>query len=300
MEKTCNIITAASGGRLEMKPYSGGAIVPGNKEHDGIDTGAVDFAWTVPSFWLDRFPTAGLFCYQVCGLTPVEHYGWIMQGGGAELFQEMLAGTNIYYLPGSGYVGTPETFMHSSVPVTTVADIKGLKMRAAGDGGEIMARLGASVVFFPGYEIYENMQRGIIDAFEMSNPTFDWSQSVYEVAPYLYISPSRQPAEYAVAIVNTKSWAALPDDLKVLVEEISRTTAIEALYYFMDSDAEHLQKFRDYGTEVSLLSEDIEEAMAREAAKFYAEKSAQDPFFAKVYDSATVWKEKLRAGFPSY
>lgn len=298
-EETCAAITAASGGRLEMKPFPGGAIVPANKEFDGVDTGAINFAHNTPSFWLDKFPTAGLFSYQVAGLSPVEMLGW-MRGDGGELMQEMVSGTNVYLPMGSGIIGTAETFLHSSVPIEEPSDLNGLKIRGAGDAAEVLGRLGASMVFIPGTEIYESMQRGVIDAFELSNPTVDWSYSAQEIGEYKYLGPIRQPCENGTFMVNRDDWEALPDDLKTLVLEVMRGEPLNSLYTLMEQDAEHVQMMIDYGNEVSFVPESVEEAMQEEAADFYMEKAEGDAFFAKVYASATAYRDQLRTAFPRY
>jgi len=300
MVKTCNDITKASGGRLELKPFPGGAIVPANKEFDGVDTAAIDFAVNTPSFWLDKFPAAGLFSYQIAGLTGVEMYGWMTNGGGNDLLQRMVDKYKVYMVPGSGILGSSEIFLHSSKPINSANDLKGMKIRAAGDGGEILKRMGASIVFIPGTEVYDSAKRGVIDAFELSNPTVDWSYSVQEVAKYVYLGPFRQPCEYGVVMVNKDSWAKLPDDLKVLVTEIARVAPIRLYLSLMTTDSSYVQKMIDYGDIVAVANPDVEKAMVAEAAKFYDEKAAADPFFKEVLTSARNYQAGLRKAFPRY
>jgi len=297
MVTTAELITAASQGSLVVKPFPGGAIVPANKEFDGVDTGAIDGGVGAPSFWMDKFPAAGPFCYMVAGCSPMEMYGWLTEGGGHELMERMIEGYNVGVLKGSGIIGTPETFLHSNAAINKPEDIDGLKIRGAGDGAEILSRMGASMVFFPGIEIYESMEKGVIDAFDCSNPTVNWSLAVQEVAKYVYNSGSRQPCEYGVFMVNKDSWAELPDDLKVLVTEICKVAPIRIYYQLVASDAEHTQKFIDYGNVVEFLSPEVEAEVERLAIEFYDEKSAGDPFYAEVVQSQRAYKNACRTAF---
>ena len=150
-------ITAASGGRLELTPYPAGAIVPATKELDGVDKGIIDFALGGYTFWLDKWPAAGLFS-QVCGKTsPMQHYMWYTSGGGIELAQKMMTmgkEYNVKLIPGGGLLQMAEPFLHTKKPIRTLSDLRKLKIRAVGDGGTILSRMGVSVVFMGGGQMY--------------------------------------------------------------------------------------------------------------------------------------------------
>ena len=85
-------------------------------------------------------------------------------GGGNELFTELYEPFGMTWI--GDHLWSPEDFAYTSFPLNTIEDIKKLKMRTAGPGGEILARMGASTVFLPGGELYESMQRGVFNAFE--------------------------------------------------------------------------------------------------------------------------------------
>jgi TRAP-type mannitol/chloroaromatic compound transport system substrate-binding protein len=296
--ETAELITAASGGRLELKAFPGGSIVPATDEFEGIDSGALDFGGTAGMFLTERYPAGALFTYQCGGLSPVEMLVWISDGGGMELYQKMIEGTNVYGLPASGQLMTPEVFLHSTKPINTVADLDGLKTRGAGDGAEVLKKLGAAMVFFPGSEIYESLQRGVIDAADIANPTIGWGLSVQEVAPYVYVSGARQPVQYSPTSVNKNSWAKLPDDLKLMVEQLNKAQPMREYGRYLVTDAASTQKFVEYGCEVVTLPSDVEIAFEEAAIEFYSEKAAADPFYAEVYNSILAFKSEMRQAFP--
>ncbi|MHA1813532.1 MAG: TRAP transporter substrate-binding protein DctP [Candidatus Thorarchaeota archaeon] len=293
----CADITTASQGRIEMKPFPGGSIVPSTEEFDAVDKGILDFALNNSFYWMNHFPAAGLFAYRAGGMAPMEFLTWLNTGGGAELMQEMVQGYNVHVICGGGNLCTPEIFLSTDKELSTAADFKGLKVRAGGDGAEVLAKLGASVVMFPSDEIYEAMQRGVIDAFECSNPTVNWSVGMHEVAKYHYLSGSRQPMEYLPFFFNKDVWDSLTPELQKLIEEITRSGAIRIYTELVKSDAEHIQMMIDYGNEVPFLSPEIEDSISEAAAEVYADKTATDAFYKKVYDSQVLFQKQIRQSF---
>ncbi|KPK23090.1 MAG: hypothetical protein AMJ70_04350 [Dehalococcoidia bacterium SG8_51_3] len=288
----------ASGGRLEIDWFGAGDIVEQQMEFETMNQGALDFALTTPAHWKKFLPgPAPLFGYVSGGLTGVEYHAWLMYGGGAELMDEMIKDFNLHAIPYGGYITTPETWLHSDKPLKTPADFKGLKIRGSGDGAEILSKMGVSASFFPSSEVYESMQRGVIEAYEVSTPASDWARGLQEVGQYVYLSASRQPMEFMQLLVYEERWAELPDDLKQLVTSFAQGAVMEVYYLYAVEDVKAVQNFIEYGTTVELVSDEIEEAFAREARAFYAEKSAADPFIDRVYSSMMEFQDMIRAGF---
>jgi len=289
----------ASGGRLAVEWHGAGDIVEQQMEFETVNKGALDFALTTGSHWKKFLPgPAPLFGYVSGGLTGVEFHAWLMYGGGSQLMDEMIEDFNLHAIPYGGYITTPETWLHSSKPLKTPADIKGLSFRGAGDGGEILGRMGASANFFPSKEVYEAMQRGVIEAYEVSSPASNWARGLQEVGQYVYLSPSRQPMELMQLLVYEERWAELPDDLKQLVTTFAQSAMMEVYYLYAVEDVKAVQNFIDYGNTVELVSDEIEEAYAKEARAFYADKAAADPFIDKLYSSMMEFQDMMRAAFP--
>lgn len=297
-EKLADAVTKASGGRFVIKSFTGGSIVPATKEVDAVDTKVLEMTYTCPMYNLDKWPAAGLFSARP-GQLPSESFCiWYNHGEGWELINKMVEGYNLYALKGSA-PRPAEIWAHSSVPIKSVKDIKGLRIRTAGDGGEVLTRMGASVVFMPGGELYEAMQRGVIDAFEYSNSSVNWDMGFQEIAEYLIFSATRAPSDPLMFFVNSDAWEELPDDLKQLLQD-------EALRWTQEHNEsefvkciEAVEKFRDYGCQLSHLPADVESAFLAEAAAFYAEKAAkEDPIFAEILNSMAAFG-KAYSGYQS-
>jgi TRAP-type mannitol/chloroaromatic compound transport system substrate-binding protein len=289
VEELAKRVEAASGGRMKWELFAGDEIVPGAEVIQGVRDGIIDAGASATVFVMDMFPSAGLFFQVAGGMTPIPQALWYMEGGGIELCREMFEPIDSYPLA-SYCLSSPEVWAHSTKPLNTPADFDGLKMRALGDPANIIANMGAAVVTMFGGEIYESTQRGVIDCFEMGTFGANWGMGFQEVAPYVYQSPTRGPTDLQLFHVNKQSWNKLPPDLQKMLES---SVWLEALKFYgreIQQEAGFIQNFIDYGCEVQPLPQAVEDEFARLAKEYYDEKSAADPFFAKVVESQRAFK----------
>lgn len=292
-------ITTMSGGVLTVEPYAGGAIVPATEELPNVYAGVIDMGMACPMYNLDKFPQSSLFDMVSGGLTPLQMFLWHLRGdpSGDELAAEMWETKwDVEYIAPAGHL-PPEVWAHSNKELNTPDDLKGLKMRCAGDGGEILASMGVSTVFFPGAELYESAQRGVIDAFEYASPFLNWEMGFHEVTDYMYLSPSRAPTDTGHVLVNKDRWEELTPDLQQIVHDAVRTVGLDYYAESVTRDDTALVKYEEYGTKVLPLPEEIEAAYLEAAMDFYDKKAAGDPLYGKILES--MWEFKAvcdRAG----
>ena len=140
---------------------------------------------------------------------------WLYGGGGKELEQEMYGNELIVFPLGL----TPPEQIWSKRPINTLDDIKGLKIRAAGLSMDLWDKLDASVVLLTGGEVLPALQRGMIDATEFLEPSFDYTMGLHEVCKYRFGPPIHMSNNIFQLLVKTQSWEALPDHLKAIVEK---------------------------------------------------------------------------------
>ena len=286
--KICDAVTTMSGGRLEFKAFTGGSIVAATKEMDAIDTKAIDGTYTCTMYNLDKWPEAGLFSARPGGLTAEAAPVWFQEYG-IDFINQMAEGYDVVAIPGI-CPQPPEVFALSKVNIETVDDIKGLRMRTSGDGGEIMTRLGASVVFMPGGELYESMQRGVIDAFEYSSPSVNWAMSFQEIAEYQIFSATRAPSDPLVFYLNKSKWESLPADLKAIVIAAVQSVTREQQMWIDNDNIGATQRFADFGCKMVHLPPDVERAVIDTANAFYAEKAETGtPLYKEILESQVAF-----------
>jgi TRAP-type mannitol/chloroaromatic compound transport system substrate-binding protein len=285
-------LEVASGGRIKAPYHGGGEIVPSMVELDGINEGVLDFATTCTMYWMDRFgPACNLFTYQIAGLSPTEQFFW-MQNEGLDLLKEMTADYNVFW--GPGFQTVPELFISTKDAINTPADIKGLKLRTAGDDGKIFTEMGASVVTLSTEETYESLMRGVLDGYQLSSPGYDYSIAMYEVVDYMYVGSARQPQEWQPQMWNMDTWNEFPDDLKMMCYEMGEAAAFNYYRYMVNFDLEAIPLLKEKGVHVEFIPKAIEDDFLARAEKLYAGYAAADPFFDKVLTSINNFKGLVR------
>ena len=280
-----------SNGRLDVTLYSLGAIVPATKEYNGVDEGVIDMAF-IPCAWAkEKVPTASLFSGAVGGLSDTAMAAWLADGG-----LDMMRGIykngypNVYVIDSSGVLG--EVWGYSKKKIESVEDIKGLRMRAMGDAGAVFNEMGASVVFMPGGEIYEALQRGVLDWAEWANISAGFDFGFQEIAPYMYFSTIRAPSNFQAFIINQNTWDGLPSDLQQFVSTSIRALEVERYDALYKAEMRRLNELIDYGIEIYPVPPAVDAELFQKAEEFYQKESAKDPVFKQVYESQIEFRDE--------
>lgn len=287
-------VKVASGGRLNITLRAGGAICPNTKELEAVHNGIMQMGISSCGWQLYLIPTASVFCGPVGGMDGRGMRLWYEMGDGMKLWEKATERFNILSLPGVPVQSfTPELWVYSKIPITSLNDLKGKKMRAMGDGGSILNRLGLSVVNIGPSEIYEALMRGVIDMTESIGPSNGVEQSYQEIAKYWYFSGSRANSDIGFAWVNKNAWEKLPADLQAILKAELETLGQDDYDTQFINDINIIPDLEEkYNVKVDKLPPDIDSALLAEAKKFYAEKCAKDPFFNEVYTNLKDFQKK--------
>ncbi|MBA7529267.1 Alpha-keto acid-binding periplasmic protein TakP [subsurface metagenome] len=285
-------VKVTSDGRLDIALHSGGAICPNTKELEAVHNGVMEMGISSCGWQIYIIPTGSLFAAPVGGMDGRGMRLWYEMGDGFKLWEKATADYNIVTLPGVPVQNfPPELWVFSTVPIISLEDLQGKKMRAMGDGGAILNRLGMSVAFISPSEIYEALMRGVIDMTESTGPSSGVEKGYHEIADYWYFSGSRANSDCGFAWVNKDAWGELPLDLQgILVAELETLGQDDYDTQLFD-DMNIIAKLEDFGINVSKLPADIDKALLAEADKYYAEKSTEDPFYKEVYESNKAFQE---------
>ena len=288
--RTAARIEEISGGRLTIEVFPTGEIVSAGEEFGGVHKGIIDACLAGHMNQLNRYPAAGLFYQMVGGMTAAQMQLWFLAGVGDELATRMYEPSNCHYV-NTPLLHPPEIWCHSTVSLEVTTDLKNLRIRVAGDAGEILAMMGAATVMFPATNIYEYTTRGIIDAFEYGGPAINWGMGFHEIADYLYLSSSRAPTGGSGLFVNKDSWRDISPELQAMVKYAAMSET--QLWYAEQLVLNHgaLQQYIDYGTIVEPLPAAIENEFLATAKAFYNDKAQADPFFKEVLESQRAFKE---------
>ncbi|HWV82265.1 MAG TPA: TRAP transporter substrate-binding protein [Hyphomicrobiaceae bacterium] len=288
-------VNKMAGARLKIDYLVGGAVVHPFQVFDGVHGGQIDAAHTVPVYWYGKHKAASLFgTGPVFGFNANEGLGWIYNGGGKELYEELQ--TQILKVNIKSFFAMPmptQPLGWFKTPITTASQLKGLKYRTVGLAADLFQALGSSVAQLPGGEIVPAMERGVIEGFEFNNPTSDRRFGAQDVAKNYMLGSHHQATEYFEIMINRSKFNALPDEHKAILQYAAEAASSANEWKAMDYYSKDLQELitKDK-VNVVRTPKDVFDAQIK-AWDGLAAQLAQDPFMKKVMDSQKAWVRRV-------
>ncbi|MBU1236860.1 MAG: TRAP transporter substrate-binding protein DctP [Gammaproteobacteria bacterium] len=294
-----------SGGKFEISVHAGGELMPPFGVVDGVQQGTVECAHTAPYYFFGKDPTFAMDCAIPFGLNSRQLTAWMYHGNGLKLFREFYSQYNIVNFP-MGNTGAQMGGWYRK-PVKSLADIKGLKMRIGGFGGEILKGIGGVPQNIPGGEIYQALEKGTIDATEWVGPYDDQKLGFYKVAKYYAYPAWWEGGPQLVLYVNSKAYSGLSAENKAIIEAAAAVAHVDMQAKYDAKNPQALKELVAGGTKLIRLPKDSMVAAFKYAQNYYADLSAKNPNWKKIYtDFAAFRKEQnqwfqfAEAGFDSF
>ena len=292
-ENFAKLVHRMSNGRLDIKVYAAGEIVPAMEVFSAVSSGTVQMGHGAAYYWKGKIPAAPLFTSVPFGLNAQEMNGWLYHGGGLELWREVYAPYNLVPMAG-GNTGIQMGGWFNK-ELNTIEDFKGLKMRIPGLGGEVFTRAGGTAVNLAGGEIYTSLQTGVIDAAEWVAPYNDLAFGFNNVAKYYYYPGWHEPGPTIELIINKDAYQSLPDDLVAIVEAAARTINQDMLDEYTSRNNAALIVLKEKGVELRRYPDEVLDVL-RETSRMVMEENAdKDKMFKKVYASYDAYRKSATA-----
>jgi TRAP-type mannitol/chloroaromatic compound transport system substrate-binding protein len=288
-------VNKMAGGRLKIDYLVGGAVVHPFQVFDGVHGGQIDAAHTVPVYWYGKHKAASLFgTGPVFGFNANEGLGWIHNGGGKELYEELL--TQILKVDIKSFFVMPmptQPLGWFKQPIKSADQIKGLKYRTVGLAADLFQAMGASVAQLPGGEIVPAMERGVIEGFEFNNPTSDRRFGAQDVAKNYMLGSHHQATEYFEVMYKRSKFNALPAELQAICQYAAEATSSANEWKAMDYYSKDLQELINKDkVNVHRTPQAIFDAQIKAWDGLIAE-LAKDPYMKKVMDSQKEWVRRV-------
>jgi len=218
-------VNEASGGRIVIHNFHGGSLATMPQTLGMVLDGAIDLGWGLASFYPGVFPATDAIALPFIGLeSPVQatHALW-------ELYEttDWLKGewTDAKVIVLHTNADTP---LISQRKLNSAADLRGMNLRTnAGPATEWARLAGAEPVNLPIGEVYQALERGVIDGatstgWDAVNSFRFYEQGDYFLDYALHVSPF-------FLIMNWDSYNRLPDDLKAIIDAHSGYGAIDII-----------------------------------------------------------------------
>jgi TRAP-type mannitol/chloroaromatic compound transport system substrate-binding protein len=287
-ENFVRYVEQMSNGRLRVKLYAGGELVPALEVFDAVSRGVVEMGHSGSYYDKGKVPAAQLFTGVPFGLNAREMSAWIKYGGGQELFDELYAEYNIVPLIG-GNTGV-QMMGWFNKEINSLDDMKGLRIRMPGVAGDVLAGLGAQVVTMPVSELYTAMQTGVLDAVEWVGPYNDLAIGLHEVAKYYYYPGWHEPGSALYFGINRKAWDSLPDDLQAIVRAAARASSLDMMDEYTARNGAALKALvEQHGVQLRALPKPVIDALRVSAKEKMDDLMQRDPRARKIYESAQAF-----------
>src|SRR6187551_3748426 len=281
-ERVAERIRRLSGGRIEITVYAAGEVVPAFGVLEAVGNGVADIGHTAAFYWQGKMPAAAFFTTVPFGLTPNEHVAWIDAGGGQALWDELYKPFGVKpFMGGNTGVCMGGWFRHE---LKSLADVRGIKLRSLGLGGEIYRRLGATPQTTPPAEILASLQSGVLDAAEFVGPGSDIALGLYRLAPFYYGPGFNKPNGTGECIVSLKAWNALDNELKAIVSHACAAEASFALAEMERLNTEALAALTSqHNVKLKAFPKDIVAAARKESKDVLAEIASRNERARRVH-----------------
>lgn len=291
-ERLAEELAALTDGRFQLRVYPAGELVPGLQVMDAVQQGTVQVGQTASYYFTGKSPVLAFDTCVPFGMTARQQHAWLYEGGGLELVRELYADFNIMTFP-AGNTGAQMGGWFKR-EISTAEDLRGLKMRIPGLGGEVMDRLGVTVQVLAAGDIYPALERGTIDATEWVGPYDDEKLGLHDAARFYYYPGWWEPGPSMTFQVNMDAWRALPSTYQEAFRVASRSAAAGMVTSYDAKNPAALQRILDGGVELRRFSTEIMAAARTASAELLEEKAAVDATYRRVY---TAWKEFRDASF---
>ncbi len=293
-EFLARLIGEMSGGRIRVRVYGAGELVPAFEAFDAVARGTAEMGHGAAYYWKGKSEAAQFFAAVPFGLTAQEMNAWLYHGGGLELWREVYAPFGL--VPAAAGNSGVQMGGWFNREIRSLDDLKGLKMRIPGLGGEVLRRAGGTPVNLPGGEIFTALQSGAIDATEWVGPYNDLAFGLHKAAKYYYYPGWHEPGTTLECFINRKAFEALPKDLRAIVLNACRVANQDMLaeYTARNNDALRVLVER-HKVALRRFPEPVLERLRELSEQVVAEIAQKDPLSRKVHESYRRFRDKVRA-----
>lgn len=294
VQTLCDRIKAMSGGNFQITPYAAGEIVPGLEVLDTVQSGTVECGHTASYYYIGKNSALAFGTGLPFGLLAGQQNAWWYYGGGLTAMQKVYSDFNIINFPAGNTGGQMAGWFKREVK--SLADLKGLKMRIPGLGGEVMSQMGVTVQNLPGGELFLALDRGAIDAAEWVGPYDDEKLGLNKVAPFYYYPGWWEPGPTVELLINKTAWEKLPSEYQNMIEVAAREINLSMLAHYDFVNQQSLATLVNQGTKLINFAPDILKEAEKIAFSIYQANGEKNSSFQEIYQS---WLE-FRKGIMSW
>ena len=291
-ETLARYINKLSGGSLEVKVFGANELVPPLGVFDFVSSGGAEMGHSGAYYWKGKTEAAQFFSSVPFGMTAQEMNSWLYYGDGIKLWEEVYENFNLIPRP-AGNTGVQMGGWFNK-EINTTNDLKGLKMRIPGLGGEVLARAGGTPFTLAGAEIFTSLQTGVIDATEWVGPYNDRAFGLHKAAKYYYYPGWHEPGPSLECIINKDAYSSLPDQHKSIIDIACKAANVDMISDYMAKNYQALEFFKKEKVQIRQFPAEVLSKLNKISDEILLELSQKNNLSKKVYDSYVNFLSRVR------
>jgi TRAP-type mannitol/chloroaromatic compound transport system substrate-binding protein len=288
-ERLAQKLEALTEGRFRIRPYAAGELVPALQVLDAAQQGTVQVGHSAGYYYTGKNEALAFDTGVPFGLTSRQQSAWLYHGGGMDLLREVYADFGIINFP-AGNTGAQMGGWFKR-EIRGLSDLRGLKMRIPGMGGQVMNQLGVTVQVLGGGEIYPALERGVIDATEWVGPYDDEKLGFQNAARFYYYPGWWEPGPSMSFMVNRQAWDRLPSSYQEAFE-VAAVYAMNGTQTIYDTqNPAALERLIAGGTQLRRYPDEIMAAAQRVTEQLLEQHASRDASYRGVHDGFKKFRE---------
>lgn len=284
-------VSQLTDGKFTIRLFGGGQLAPSAQAFEAVRGGAFEMMKTFDGYKAGAIPTFAFTSTVPFGFPESDQYeAWFYEKGGLEFAREAYAQAGLFYIAPTVYGQEP---IHSKFPINKPDDVKGKKGRFVGLASTVMSKFGVAVTPLPTAEVYQALEKGVIDFADRGDLTANLEAGLGEVAKYVIVPGFHQPTTATSYVANQKAYDKLPDSYKAALEVSAREISGSLRQHIMAQDAIALKKFQEQGAEVIHLDSALIASARSTAMEAWKEAAGDDELANKVLQSQIDFMKEL-------
>ena len=277
-------------GEVKIKGYSVGVLASPFDAWKKVQQGVADICFCFPAFAANKDPANAVLAGLAGGMSTDALMHWLYYGDGGKLWREFRrANGNLHAIPTG--VSPTEIFLHSHKKVTSLADLKGMKIRTTGAWADILKDLGASPTVLSPSDIYTALERKVIDATEFITPATNYKLGYHKIAKYIIIPGVHQPSSANEAVFRGKDWDKLSAKNKSRITLAGKLAAMDSYMRLGLQDFDAMKKLRAGRNTLIKLPDDVMGKVTVLARRWTADQAK------KQAAKGNMWMQKIQDSY---
>jgi len=295
--KFCANLKEVSEGKLLIQPFPEKGVVGTFELFNAVKAGQIDGMHCFSNYWSGFFPLSAFLSSYPLGLDrPDQWETWMYELGGVQLARKAYREHNMFYV---GPIQHDLNLIHSRVPIRSFEEFKGKKIRYPGGMiAEVFSYAGVSTVILPGGEVYQALDRGLIDAADYPGPAVNYDLGFAVVAKYIIMGPTatpclHQPVDLMDLTINLAKWTALSKHTQEVVITVTRQHSWDQYAYIQKENIAAWDKYKAAGVQVIRLSEEDVQKFRRHAIPMWFKWAKKDPLAREAFASQLAFMRTI-------